>query len=118
MKKKIIAALLACALAVMGLAALAGCSSNSSSSNNDSVAKQEAETPKEPQTIKIGCPDENGMLTDNGRIAQALGYLDEELQAAGYVPEYVSFGWGGVRTASACRRPPTSTRRPISRASA
>lgn len=92
MKRKALSLLCACALAAMGAFALAGCSGVQQQEQSSSQDVQV----QEPQTIKIGCPDENGMLTDNGRIAQALGYLDEELRAAGYEPEYVSFGWGGV----------------------
>ena len=47
------------------------------------------------KTVRIGAVDDNGVLNDNARIAQAKGFFEEELKIAGYKPEYISFGWGG-----------------------
>lgn len=54
--------------------------------------------PRIQKVIRIGAMDANdadeAMLTDSARIAQSQGYLEEELQKAGYEIEYVYSGWG------------------------
>lgn len=47
------------------------------------------------QTIRIGSSGTDGTATDAARIAQSLGYFEEELEKVGYKPEYVGFAGAG-----------------------
>ena len=77
---------------------LGGCGSSTSDSTADtaeSAASSETESSGELTTVRIGCTSATAQLTDAALLAQNLGYLDEELEAAGYAAEYVGFAGAG-----------------------
>lgn len=68
--------------------------SGTDSSNVGSGSADEA-TNGELKTIKIATPGQNAAPVENAALAQSLGYIDEELEAAGYQVEYVGFAQAG-----------------------
>ncbi len=50
---------------------------------------------KELKIVRIAAPGSNGELLENGKIAQKLGYIDEELEKVGYKVEYKGFAGAG-----------------------
>lgn len=47
------------------------------------------------KVVRLGCVGETGKINDNGGIAQELGYLEEELQNAGYDLQVIGFAQAG-----------------------
>lgn len=47
------------------------------------------------QTVTIGASSQTARLSECALLAQNLGYIDEELEAVGYKPEYVGFAGAG-----------------------
>ena len=71
--------------------ALQGCGNSANANNNGSSAKDTQEL----KTVKIATPGQGGVLIENALLAQSLGYIDEELKAAGYKAEYMGFAQAG-----------------------
>lgn len=65
---------------------LAGCGN----SGNTGSSKERG-TDTGLKTIKIATPGQGGVLVENAMLAKGLGYIDEELEAAGYKAEYMGF---------------------------
>jgi len=74
----------------LSVAALSGCG-NSGSQASEKDSKEDGSL----KTIKIATPGQGGVLTENALLAQKLGYIDEELEAAGYKAEYIGFAQAG-----------------------
>lgn len=88
-----IAALILAGAAALGMTACAGqTASTSGQTDNTSSAAQNNEL----KTVRVGVPgfDDNPLL-ENGRLALKLGYIDEELSAAGYKLDLVTFQEAG-----------------------
>lgn len=81
--KKIL--LLTIAIAVP--AALSGCGNKTDAGNTKDSTELEI--------IKIAAPSQDGTPVENAMLAQKLGYIDEELKAAGYKAEYMGFAQAG-----------------------
>ncbi len=69
---------------------LAGCGN----SGNTGSSKERG-TDTGLKTIKIATPGQGGVLVENAMLAKGLGYIDEELEAAGYKAEYMGFAQAG-----------------------
>ncbi len=92
MKKKsvIFGTILATVLAFTGCGGAQTNTSDTTSVDNSSQLSEE-------KVIKIGSPTTDGtQLVENAGLAYKLGYLDEELEKAGYKAEYVGFAQGGT----------------------
>ncbi|MDO4491497.1 MAG: aliphatic sulfonate ABC transporter substrate-binding protein [Lachnospiraceae bacterium] len=85
-------------------AAFAGCGTKDQEAqveeNEKPVAVSASEEPAsddsdELQTITIGASGTDGSASDAARIAQQLGYFEEELEEVGYKPEYIGFAGAG-----------------------
>ena len=63
--------------------------------SEDGGEQKDDTTGGELKTIKIGTPGQGGILSENAQLAYKLGYLDEELEKAGYKAEYVGFPQAG-----------------------
>lgn len=83
--KRIAATLLTAVVISTGLTA---CQSKQASNAGNTV---EGET----KVVRIGSSGTDGTATDAALIAQKLGYFDEELEKAGYKPEYIGFTGAG-----------------------
>ncbi|MCI9080479.1 MAG: ABC transporter substrate-binding protein [Lachnospiraceae bacterium] len=68
-------------------AVFSGCGNNSKAANTKDSAGLE--------TIKIAAPSQDGTPVENAMLAQKLGYIDEELEKAGYKAEYMGFAQAG-----------------------
>lgn len=89
MKKigKILALVLTAIIAVVNT----GCASSGTSADEGTAADGEL------KTIRIGSPTADAtQLVENAGLALKLGYIDEELEKAGYKAEYAGFGQGGT----------------------
>lgn len=78
---------------------LAGCGNSGNNGNNQSSEVQATDNSKNSglKTIRIGSPTADAtQLVENAGLALKLGYIDEELEKAGYQAEYVGFGQGGT----------------------
>lgn len=73
---------------------ITGCSSGNADSITD-TGNGDKSTDGNLKTIKIACPAQSGMLSENALLAQRLGYIDEELEKAGYQAEFVGFAQAG-----------------------
>ncbi len=73
----------------------AASTASANNDNSESKADDNADT-TELKTVKVGVPgyDSNPLL-DGGRLADKLGYFDEELSAAGYKYELTTFQEAG-----------------------
>ncbi len=69
---------------------LAGCGN----SGNTGSSKERG-TDTGLKTIKIATPGQGGVLVENAMLSKGLGYIDEELEAAGYKAEYMGFAQAG-----------------------
>lgn len=63
--------------------------------NDDSKKVEDANTDSELKTIRIATPSSGNVLSDNAMLAEKLGYIEEELEKAGYKAEYVGFANAG-----------------------
>ena len=61
----------------------------------ESTEKQDSSASGEKIKVRIGCVGENNVLTDALGIAQEKGYLDEEMEKAGYEAEVIGFAQAG-----------------------
>lgn len=81
-------------LAAAGALALAmtACSEQAAQPASQTAENTSGGNSVELKTLRVGVPgfDDNPLL-ENGRLAQKLGYFDEELAAAGYKFELVTF---------------------------
>lgn len=65
--------------------------------NSDTSKTSDSDEQGELKTIRIGSPTADATaLLENGGLALNLGYLEEELEKAGYKAEYTGFGQGGT----------------------
>lgn len=71
---------------------LAGCGN---SGNTGSSKEKSTDGGTGLKTIKIATPAQGGTLVENAMLANGLGYIDEELEAAGYKVEYMGFAQAG-----------------------
>ncbi len=81
--KKLAAVVITVGIIATGLTA---CQSNKTESSESSG---------ELKVVRIGSSGTDGTATDAARIAQQLGYFEEELEKAGYKPEYIGFTGAG-----------------------
>ncbi len=83
--KKLAAVVLTAGVIATGLTACQG-NNNTTGSNvgSDGV-----------KVVRIGSSGTDGTATDAARIAQELGYFEEELEKVGYKPEYIGFTGSG-----------------------
>lgn len=49
----------------------------------------------ELKIVKLASPTQDGSFSENAKIAQEQGYIEEELAAVGYKPEYIPFAQAG-----------------------
>lgn len=85
--------ILASAVAGAIMVGLAGCGGNSTTDNGGSAAADNKSG--ELQKIVIGCVSTDNALVYNAAIAANAGYLEKELEDAGYEIEYQGFAQGG-----------------------
>lgn len=85
--KRILAAVIAGALMI----GLAGCGAGSSGTADNGSAASSTTLKK----VVIGTGGTEGLLQENALLAQNLGYIEEELEKAGYYPEYQAFAQAG-----------------------
>lgn len=92
MKKKLLLTLLLGAVLTF-----TGCGSDANQDAGTNVATESTaeDTTKELKTVKIGATAATAALSENALLAQNLGYIDEELAAVGYKPEYIGFAGAG-----------------------
>lgn len=89
-KKRILGIILAATLAATGCGTAAQTNAADTGRTNDTQSGTE-------KIIKIGSPTTDGtQLVENAGLAYKLGYLDEELEKAGYKAQYVGFAQGGT----------------------
>ena len=76
--------------------ALTGCGGAAQANNADTGSSSDTQKSEE-KIIKIGSPTTDGtQLVENAGLAYRLGYLDEELEKAGYKAQYFGFAQGGT----------------------
>ena len=76
--------------------ALTGCGGAAQANNADTGSSSDTQKSEE-KIIKIGSPTTDGtQLVENAGLAYRLGYLDEELEKAGYKAQYIGFAQGGT----------------------
>ena len=76
--------------------ALTGCGGAAQANNADTGSSSDIQKSEE-KIIKIGSPTTDGtQLVENAGLAYKLGYLDEELEKAGYKAQYIGFAQGGT----------------------
>lgn len=80
------------AMALVLSLTIAGCGN---SGNADSSKESSTSGSTGLKTIKIATPGQGGVLVENALLAKNLGYIDEELEAAGYKAEYMGFAQAG-----------------------
>ena len=68
-----------------------GCGKETTSSANETNQTED----KAEKVIKIATPGQNNALVENALLAEQLGYVKEELSAAGCRAEYVGFAQAG-----------------------
>ncbi|MCX4325860.1 MAG: ABC transporter substrate-binding protein [Lachnospiraceae bacterium] len=73
---------------------LNGCGKNTAADSQKNSSGNTQNT-GELKTVKIATPGQGGVLIENALLAQKLGYIDEELKAAGYKAEYMGFAQAG-----------------------
>ncbi|WP_455714758.1 ABC transporter substrate-binding protein [Anaerosporobacter sp.] len=64
------------------------------SDDSDSSANEETKI-SELKVVKLASPTQDGNFLESAKIAQAKGYIEEELAVVGYKPEYVAFAQAG-----------------------
>lgn len=92
--KKILLPVFAFALTIT----ITACGNNNGtadSKNASSGSKENSTESTELKTIKIAAPSQDGTPVENAMLAKSLGYIDEELKAAGYKAEYMGFAQAG-----------------------
>lgn len=89
--------LVTAALAATMAFGVIGCGSSGKTQETENAKKQEQSNSDDAAKIKvrIGCVGENNVLTDALGIAQEKGYLDEEMEKAGYEAEVIGFAQAG-----------------------
>lgn len=89
--KKILLPVFAFALTIT----ITACGNNNSAANSNNGSSGSKENSTELKTIKIAAPSQDGTPVENAMLARSLGYIDEELKAAGYKAEYMGFAQAG-----------------------
>ncbi|WP_310603094.1 ABC transporter substrate-binding protein [Anaerosporobacter sp.] len=106
--KLIISTLLLLAMALNLVACQSKNKNNNQAVQTTSKSKDSADTeakdtevqdtdtkPTELKVVKLASPTQDGNFVESAKIAQAQGYIEEELAAVGYKPEYIAFAQAG-----------------------